>query len=103
MDDIFMGKHRMCVSSAILEEYRDVFARPEFAIPQKDYDELILWISENALCIEPLATTQDMIEMKDEDDRIFFDLAKCLNAKLITRNYKHFPVHELVTLIDELY
>ena len=29
--------------------------------------------------------------------------AKCLDAKLITRNHKDFPVHELVTLIDELY
>lgn len=41
--------------------------------------------------------------MKDEDDRVFFDVAKCLNIKLITRNYKHFPVDELVALIDELY
>lgn len=41
--------------------------------------------------------------MKDEDDRIFFDVAKCVGAKLITRNYTDYPVHELITLIDEMY
>ncbi len=26
-----------------------------------------------------------------------------VNAKLVTRNYKDYPVHELITLIDEIY
>ena len=41
--------------------------------------------------------------MKDEDDRAFFDVAKCLKIRLITDNLKHYPVHELRTRIDELY
>lgn len=47
--------------------------------------------------------TEEEVEMRDEDDRIFFDVAKCANARLVTRNYKDYPVHELVTLIDEIY
>ncbi len=38
-----------------------------------------------------------------EDDRVFFDVARCLNVKLVTRNLSHYPVHELRTSIDELY
>lgn len=103
MSDVFEGVHRMCVSSAIMEEYRDVLSRSIFHIPKDIYEELIQWIDENALHVEPLPTTQREAEMKDEDDRAFFDVAKCVHARLVTRNYKHYPVHELVTLIDELY
>ena len=103
MSDVFEGVHRMCVSSAIMEEYRDVLGRSIFHIPKDIYEELIQWIDENALHVEPLPTTQREAEMKDEDDRAFFDVAKCVHARLVTRNYKHYPVHELVTLIDELY
>jgi|GEM_PF-4198154 len=28
---------------------------------------------------------------------------KCMNAKLVTGNLKHYPVHELRTSLDELY
>ena len=41
--------------------------------------------------------------MKDEDDRKFFDVARCLNVKLVTRNEKDYPVYELITDIEELY
>ena len=41
--------------------------------------------------------------MVDEDDRIFFDVARCLNVRLVTRNYRDYPIDELITLIDELY
>ena len=48
-------------------------------------------------------SSEIMKEQMDEEDRIFFDTAKYLNARLVTRNYKHYPVHELVMLLDELY
>lgn len=65
-------------------------------------NNLLTWIEEHAYHIEPLPTDENSVRMKDESDRIFFDVAKCLNARLVTRNYKHYPVHELVTLLDEL-
>lgn len=103
LDDVFEGIHTMCVSSAILDEYRDVLFRPQLKISKSVISEVLHWIEENAYHIEPKPTTQAEIEMKDEDDRIFYDVAKCVNARLITRNHKDYPVHELVTLIDELY
>jgi len=42
-------------------------------------------IKATSVWIEPLPTNPDMVAMKDEDDRVFFDVAKCLNVKLITR------------------
>ena len=103
MEDVFAGKHKLCVSAGILEEYWEVLSRPRFKIPKETVTEVIDWIDRNSVHIEPLPTTQDIVEMGDEDDRMFFDLAKCMGARLVTRNYKHYPVHELVTLIDELY
>ncbi len=103
MGDVFAGKHKLCVSAGILEEYREVLSRPRFKIPEETVAEVINWIDRNSVHIEPLPTTPDRVEMGDEDDRMFFDLAKCMGARLVTRNYKHYPVHELVTLIDELY
>ena len=77
--------------------------RKELGIQKENSDWIISWIRINAFSVEPKESTSDTVEMRDEKDRPFFDLAKCLGAKLVTRNYKDFPVHELVTLIDELY
>lgn len=40
--------------------------------------------------------------MPDEKDRVFFDVAKCCRARLLTGNMKHYPVDELVTAPEEL-
>ncbi len=103
LEDILAGNHRMCISSPIMEEYEDVLHRKHLCIAKQDADWLLSWIRLNSIWIEPKPTSSDEIEMKDEDDRIFFDLARCLNIKLVTRNYRDYPVHELITLIEELY
>ena len=103
LEDVFAGIYTVCYSDAILEEYRDVLSRPHLGLDPEDVEETISMIIEFGEHIEPKPTTSDEVQMKDEDDRIFFDVAKCLNAKLITRNHKDYPVHELVTLIEELY
>ena len=101
--DIMIGKHVMCVSPAIMDEYEDVLHRPQLKLNQILVDKFLAVIKLMSFWIEPLPTTQDSVEMRDEDDRVFYDVAKCLNVKLVTRNYKDYPVHELITLIDELY
>lgn len=103
MRDVFAGRHVVCVSSGIMKEYRDVLSRPHLGIDGQIVTRLLDWIERSAFKIEPKKSLQSHIEMMDEEDRIFFDTAKCLNARLVTRNYKHYPVHELVTLLDELY
>ncbi len=103
MRDVFRGKYEIGLSADIVREYREVLHRPHLNINYDDAERIIYLIEKHSIFIEPKASTQQHVEMRDEKDRVFFDVAKCLNAKLITRNYKDYPVHELITLIDELY
>ncbi len=104
LEDVFTGVHTMCISPAIIKEYREVLQRERLGIPPEDVDWFLSWVLQNSIQIEPKPTSQKDVEMRhDESDRVFFDVAKCLNVRLVTRNYKHYPVHELITLIDELY
>ena len=103
MRDVMIGKHTMCISLAIMDEYEDVLHRPQLKLNRKLVDMFLAVIRLQSVWIEPLPTVPEKIEMRDEDDSIFFDVAKCLNIKLVTRNFKDYPVHELITSIDELY
>lgn len=101
---IYYHKYEVYISSSIFDEYKRVLYGYPRINPSKIARMLwFLWIKKYAIFIEPRPTNQEHEEMKDEDDRIFFDVAKCVGAKLITRNYKDYPVHELITLIDEMY
>ena len=103
IEEILTGKYKMCISQEIMDEYEDVLHREYLKLDAALVDWMLAWIRCNSIWIEPKPTTQNQAEMRDEDDRCFFDVAKCLNAKLITRNYKDYPIHELITVIDELY
>ena len=101
--DVYMGKYDVFVSTEIVEEYAEVLSRKELGIPFFRKNRWLRWIYRYGTFIEPNPSSQERFELNDEDDRIFFDVARCMNAKLITRNYRHYPVNELITLIDELY
>ena len=60
---------------------------------------LLDWFKENAIWIE---TERPNISMKDKKDRVFFDVAKCCKARLLTENSRHYPVDELITELWEL-
>lgn len=101
--DLLEGKHKMCISTDIMGEYEDVLNRPQLSIDSRKVAWFLSWIRLNSIWIEPRPSESPHVEMRDEDDRVFFDVAKCLNVRLVTHNYKDYPVHELITLIDELY
>ena len=103
MADVFNGKHRMVISKEIIAEYEDVLHRPHLQLNPLKVEKFLSFIRLSAVWIEPLPTTQSQVVMKDEDDRVFYDVAKCLNIRLITDNIKHYPVPELRTKLDELY
>ncbi len=101
MREIFRGDYVIGLSPEIMNEYRDVLSRKHLGI-DPIYARIVLRLIEShGEMIDPKPTTPSEVEMRDEKDRIFFDVARCLNAKLITRNYKDYPVHELITLIDD--
>ena len=101
--DVLNEKHTMVVSKAIIDEYEDVFHREQLKLDTVLVEKFLAFVKVKALWIEPLPTTSKEVEMQDEEDRAFFDVAKCLNIRLITDNLKHYPVHELRTSISELY
>ena len=102
LEQVLMGNYKICISSDIMAEYRDVLNRDKLMLDKYLVEYLLSWFVINGLWIEPLPSNNDMVPMKDESDRKFFDIAKCLHAKLVTGNFKHYPVHELITSLDEL-
>lgn len=100
LNDVLSGKYHVVCSSDIYDEYCDVLHREEFHIDPTYVDYILHWFAVYAEFIEPQKSTDKMI---DEDDRIFYDTAKARKALLVTRNVKHYPVDEVVTLISELY
>ena len=100
---IYRGHYDIYASIGILDEYKDVLSRPAMDVPYRAMSDWVEWITRNAVFIEPRPSEQSFVEMKDEDDRIFFDVAKCARAKLVTRNIKDYPVHEIITPVEEIY
>lgn len=99
LSDVLDGKYTVFISNEIFEEYSGVLHREKFHFDDEIIEFILDWFLENAIWIE---VTKSDINMPDEKDRIFFDVAKCCKARLLTGNVKHYPVDELVTLLSEL-
>ena len=103
MYDVLNQKHKMVVSKAIYDEYADVLHRKELALSPILVEKFLAIIKVYSIWIDPLPTDPHEVPMIDEDDRIFWDVARCLKIRLVTGNFKHYPIDELRTSIDELY
>lgn len=99
LSDALDGKYEVLISAEIYEEYKDVLHREKFNFDEDIIAYLLEWFRNNAIWIE---VTKSDIPVPDEKDRIFFDVAKCCKARLLTGNIKHYPVDELVTALWEL-
>lgn len=99
LSDVLDGKYVVFISKEIYEEYKNVLHREKFHFDDEIVEFILNWFLENAIWIE---VSKSNIPMPDEKDRIFFDVAKCCKARLLTGNVKHYPVDELVTLLWEL-
>ena len=102
LEQVLTEKHKICISSDIMAEYKDVLNRDKLGLNKYLVEYLLSWFVINGLWIEPLPSSQDKVPVNDESDRKFFDVAKCLRARLVTGNFKHYPVDELITSLDEL-
>ena len=80
----------LCYSSEIFQEYQDVLARPHLAFHFKEarVEEIFEKIIGDGLSV---VVKPSSIPFIDEDDRVFYDVAKACGAYLITGNSKHFP------------
>lgn len=73
--------------------------REKFCFDEDIITFLLTWFKQNAVWIEVIKSD---IPMKDEKDRIFYDVARTCKARLVTGNLKHYPVDELVTALWEI-
>ncbi len=80
---------RMYVSEAVVAEYREVLARPEFKIRKGLQQQLMQLILKHAHSVKPSRTLQ---VAKDPDDNVFLECADAAQADyLVTGNPRHFP------------
>jgi uncharacterized protein len=75
-------RFRLAVTSAILEEYRGVSQRPQFA--GRNYAGLLAWIEKYATVVEPGLLGKG--RSRDPKDDIFISCALSAGAKFIVSN-----------------
>ncbi len=80
---------RLYVSDAILHEYREVLARPEFRIRKGLRQQFLQLIRNRARMVRPRRAVH---AAKDADDNKFLECADAARADyLVTGNLRHFP------------
>jgi uncharacterized protein len=80
---------RLYITAAILSEYREVLARPEFKIRRGLRQQLLQLIKNHAQLVTPARVLR---VAKDPDDNKFLECADAARADyLITGNQRHFP------------
>ena len=80
-------------SAKTIEEYQDVLYRPCFQFMLNKIETVLSAIRQYGKTVEPEPSIKIMI---DEDDRIFYDVAKNIGAYLITGNTKHYPQESFI-------
>src|SRR6267143_705269 len=80
---------RLYVSTAIIEEYRDVLSREELQIRKGLRQQLLELIGKRAHWVVPV---RRLLVTSDPDDNIFLECADAARADyLVTGNMRHFP------------
>jgi putative PIN family toxin of toxin-antitoxin system len=90
---IWQGAAVALYDARMTDEYRAVLARPKFrSIDRARIDEVFAHLLEHGEEIAQLAEWQGT--MKDEDDRIFVEVALAGRADaIVTGNLKDYPLH----------
>ena len=85
---VLNNKIKLCYDSCILDEYRSVLLRPKFGFSISEVEDLMQFIETTGYSViaEPL-----FVSFIDESDRKFYEVARSIDALLITGNKKHFP------------
>ena len=83
------GRVKLCVSPAVLDEYREVLHRPKFGLRPESVDALVQDITHTARFVRP---TERIANPLDEKDSHLLECAVAADADfLVTGNIKHFP------------
>lgn len=97
--DLMINKLIMpCFDSRILTEYEEVLLRPKFHQSKADVRVLMNFIRDVGVSVVPKPLE---VTFTDEDDKMFYEVAKHCDAMLITGNLKHFPNDEQIITATE--
>lgn len=98
IDHVLNGNVIMCYDSRIIAEYQEVLLRPKFAFEKKAVRQLIGFIVYSGISVVPVPILD---AFEDEDDKMFYEVAKAVKAYLVTGNAKHFPSEPMVIASQE--
>lgn len=101
LDKVFAGEYQVVVTSQIMKEYRDVLRRKKFCFSEEIIETVLGWFDNNAIFIE-VEEDGYMNHVMDSKDAIFYAAARCMKARLVTGNVKHYPVEEMITMLWEI-
>ena len=80
----------ICLNTSVLAEYEQVLLRAKFRgrVSSETVQRFFEIIHIIGIVVHSVPGSDIF---SDEDDRVFFDLAKAANASLITGNIRHYP------------
>jgi putative PIN family toxin of toxin-antitoxin system len=82
------GEIILCYDARIMTEYKDVLNRPQFAFKHSKIGAVLNRVRNDGLSV--VAKPSDA-SFEDEDDKMFYEVAKACGATLITGNRRHYP------------
>ena len=90
-----------CYDYRIMQEYREVLARPKFLFNKANVNDILNKIRVDGLSVVSIQLNN--IEFTDPSDKMFYEVAKFCQATLITGNTKHYPEDDsIVSVADYL-
>lgn len=89
VDLVGSGTLRVCFDGRILEEYRDVLARPRLSLESSVVETVLARLTSNGIRVAPRPVRAPL---PDPDDQPFLEVALAAEADyLVTGNQRHFP------------
>lgn len=90
LSSVFSYKNTICYDYRIIDEYERVLHYNKFHFNSWESRFILDFIEKDGFSVisDP---EKDVSFEKDESDRMFYEVAKCCNAILITGNLAHFP------------
>lgn len=98
MSMVILGMLTPCYDYRIMAEYRDVLLCPKFGFSRGEVNSLLDWFENYGRSVIAAPTSELFI---DEEDKKFYEVAKCCGALLVTGNLKHFPKDPQIVSVQE--
>ncbi|MDR0783291.1 MAG: putative toxin-antitoxin system toxin component, PIN family [Propionibacteriaceae bacterium] len=88
VDAVLAGAAIACYDRRILSEYRAVLSRPRFGFDPVAIEDLLAQLIGDGLSV---IAAPSALDLPDESDRPFAEVALTADAWLVTGNLRHFP------------